>query len=1462
MPRRANQYTTEEYIAPTALDAPQETFEVDEVTDSLLDLSDEHSERTENIKNHEYAEHSEQAGALAVEDRFDRMASEASNALLEVIPPEALKIQTRLTELHVVALMARQEIAAHAENYTKLNDAFHATPISEKVVDLEKVKEKVQSVLQSLSSSEKKLGETVGTVVKALHELNAAEVQQRKVMHMLKKEIEDLEDELHTTRMEMVHARGLFAFLKKAGAEKKAQSTAGKISRTKDEFEKAAQLCHSVQNLKATTHLLAKQAVGAEIRKKTDEVEKKYSEMLGAIPELKAMKDRCADVYVLDKVKQYEPELAESIVAALPDFHRVDHETEPNYILESELGRVQPQSSEVKHAIGILQHHRPQNELLKKIVRFDFENQMAALKAETQDRAAHSASALEWEGNYRAALSSSDISLWHSIRKNPGFRQAFGNILEEYDSWNKKGAIEKAVVTAQSSDSNELFMLAYFPDKESLHVLASVLLGTGSSRRYAQKIFSQILKDPEWQPLLDEFLQKNPEFSDVLTDLKGSPSGEIQYIKNVSLRATTNYAVDTYAELVRRGQASKEPIDVNWLRLALEGFSDAKLIELAVEAGMLSAADQDVIDKAFEVINTEVQPDYVMGQVYVYTLRGHILKSIIEPTEQKEDMLKDIFVSLAKEIALCKGEKDKNKLSELLNNPILSARGIAANPELIKMVSENIDKYRILSKLMVSPYNIDTFFLKPEHSTVAWVDYLAESLERCSENSRYAADFLMEVAANRIDAESVERCEKKFGNNISSFHVAIKHLAQGLSASTIEQMPGKLPAVINTDEESSQKVLNYICEHHGNFLDSDASMQFCNRVVGQYGNQAESILKGYVECLDAEVISKKDAPLVTEFLEHFRIVSPAIISGYIEAKKTHQEEVYLAELNATAEGMISVKSVSESDRSKPYFKDLIRHVYPNNSGTYGSHASAEHCDDRSVDLKEFTIKPKYVIDLLSSGEITLKEGQTLSEEHMSLATNPILTVREKFESVGFDPQKMIELVGHELDAEFPKIDTALPLEEKIFRVMAESLYGSVPGQLDKVKHIILGYDFALHEDIREYIAGTGDRVSQASNKEYAELCELNSFYNDRIKDVTRLLTEKAFQSEGVRELMSEYFKSLTNEKANTSRRDKLNKLQVGKLGLSDGFLGQIKRTLEQRSGKKYTDAQAKKIIRLCENLVAKSVATESPSPKKWTKAVYGQLKSQRSKTMAAIAELTGKEIQPEELSLGDIDFGELLEAERSIETGTYNEDQFAAYTVEKAIGLFGKEQDAISVELSKFVSAIGGSRRVLNAVITKSKESAGARMTGGVCVAGDNPKNGNANNQWDRENYFQMVFQDPENLICQGLVLLHSEDHDGKKVLCASINPSSTYLYAVDEKSLYKGIMSQLEIFARDNGFADIALSSNKAIRTNRTGGQFEAAMDQSIAEKGKQFAFETSRVFSYRPAYSMSSMDVVWSGE
>ena len=73
------------------------------------------------------------------------------------------------------------------------------------------------------------------------------------------------------------------------------------------------------------------------------------------------------------------------------------------------------------------------------------------------------------------------------------------------------------------------------------------------------------------------------------------------------------------------------------------------------------------------------------------------------------------------------------------------------------------------------------------------------------------------------------------------------------------------------------------------------------------------------------------------------------------------------------------------------------------------------------------------------------------------------------------------------------------------------------------------------------------------------------------------------------------------------------------------------------------------------------------------------------------------------------------------------------------------------------------------------------------------------------------------------------------------------------------GIIKKVEQFANNNDFDKILVSKNTAIRTNRTGGGFEKAIEKRISEVGKSYKFQTTKRFSYNPPYMIDDMDVLW---
>jgi hypothetical protein len=208
----------------------------------------------------------------------------------------------------------------------------------------------------------------------------------------------------------------------------------------------------------------------------------------------------------------------------------------------------------------------------------------------------------------------------------------------------------------------------------------------------------------------------------------------------------------------------------------------------------------------------------------------------------------------------------------------------------------------------------------------------------------------------------------------------------------------------------------------------------------------------------------------------------------------------------------------------------------------------------------------------------------------------------------------------------------------------------------------------------------------------------------------------------------------------------------------------------------------------------------------------------------------------------------------------FDKDLFEKYVMQIFHETFENELNIIDSELKKYTSENTESKQLkkLECFITINHTSAHARGVAGVCVSGDNPLI-NIECQWNMQNYLQMVLRDKDTKICQGLILLHSFEERGKKILTASFNPSNTYLYKVDEEQLFIKLLEQLSIFVLENNFDMILTSQNKRIRTNRTGGVFEKAIQKRINKIDKSYHFDTPRRFSVKPEYWLKEMDVVW---
>lgn len=715
---------------------------------------------------------------------------------------------------------------------------------------------------------------------------------------------------------------------------------------------------------------------------------------------------------------------------------------------------------------------------------------------------------------------------------------------------------------------------------------------------------------------------------------------------------------------------------------------------------------------------------------------------------------------------------------------------------------------------------------------------------------------------------------EKYGDHNTLIDEAIRALGKNhLQGEIVLQFPDLAPALMGNDWLATSR---FIFQNSNILIRDTSDLKFLNRLVGEYGKGAQILIEDYRECLYDKEITLDDKDLILEFTQKFRVLSPAIFKGYRVAKQTGNEEVFIAGLGSIAEKLTGAGQVTDEERTSPYFRDLIRHVYQNNAGAWTSYESNNQCQDRSTDLAEFKVRPRYVIDLLSASEIRIKEGQTLDAEAVDGLKEKILSLSRKAEGYSYERERMKEELNAVLDTRLKEItdkgglqeidlNAVKEIEEKLFLVLTDSIYGTQSVDVPTLQSLMINYQFAFFEDIRAYIEGTSDRVRRANNEDYALLCELHTFYTDRIKESNKELVEKAVQNSLVANALPPFFQKMSQETLGENRKAKIDRLRVDNLGISDSFVNQIRRNLTRMTNKEYTSEQVRKVLRAYATstviLGKRAATTKKKLTRDVARSLQGQIESQRKKTAEAIETLTGEKIAPEEVNLGEINLQELLDSQRNILEGEYRPDEFAKYTAQRFINLFGDDREKIEEELAKFESISGQQRERLHAYITKTKESAHARMTGGVCVSGDNLAKGETN-LWDMPNYLQMVFQDPFSSRCQGLVLMHHYEEAGQKILSVVLDPSSTYLYSVDETALFGGIMKSLEEFARDNDFDRVVITKNAIIRTNRTGGEFEAAITKKVAEINEDFSFAEPKTFSYHPQYMIQDMAVLWKKE
>lgn len=643
-------------------------------------------------------------------------------------------------------------------------------------------------------------------------------------------------------------------------------------------------------------------------------------------------------------------------------------------------------------------------------------------------------------------------------------------------------------------------------------------------------------------------------------------------------------------------------------------------------------------------------------------------------------------------------------------------------------------------------------------------------------------------------------------------------------------------------------------------LTDDRNIAFLERFVGQFSKRSGEMASGLLACFRAQPphLTPENKDGVWLYFENVRYLTPRLYAEYSEAR---DKEEFFAEVESLISGMVTSGADSKVVKAHRLYDDVLKSIYTNNSGTWGEDSRVVNSPDHTDHLAAYNYKPRYTLDMGASTDLVLKEGRTLDLGKLDPVKKQFYAWSESWQQMDFDNVAMLADIERRIDEQFKKIPevpwarTADTVEQKLFVLMIVAI--KEPQFADEVKNLMIGYQFSKYEDIRAYIKGTTDRVAGARNADYAYLGELHAFFGDQIKEVSRKLIEEV----GKEKWLAGVLPGIFSDFASRGQRQQIDRLNPKRELDMDSFRQQISSVLA--GGKK-----------------GKLRTNDEGAPIHNWSAAKEMVRAKRGR-LARIAQAAGNEqyTDPARIHLGEITLEELMGTEANMQSGKYNPERFSKYIAQKMLDIFNPEKKMIEEELDKFQTV---PREVLVAVkkgetedsqgvktqsfapkklygyITKNSTSAHARKVGGVCVSGDRK-------QWDDPAYLQMALHDPEDLSCKGCILMHVWEHDGNKYLIASLNPSSSYLYSVDEKSVLEQINAQLIDFAKENGIKGVGYSTNVNIRTNRTGGEFERAMKTEIAAASKTFGpkaqlkFATSKPFSYNPQYSVDDVDLIW---
>lgn len=1039
--------------------------------------------------------------------------------------------------------------------------------------------------------------------------------------------------------------------------------------------------------------------------------------------------------------------------------------------------------------------------------------------------------------------------------------------------------------------------LEFYPSAENINLLLVKALNqnheafaTKSDIEFSRQTLLKLIDRQTWPNLWEQMIETYPEWTeinieDVVEGRKSPQMIEVLYsiLTRLKLDKASSYLIKAVGEalptenlilwLANQGELTKE--EVVFLNQALAIFDtyhekDNVDGDRRIESGLGVVQFGELVrEKAGQIIKGSFIKENDLSPTVALKRLAKVAGKVVDYHGQGNEEYARFYAS-NHSISLL----ESSKMTDEQFNHYLSV--IEDCPTLVKnkilrahILSFHSSRYlsdlgRKILKSVYSAYNGNDELvtkiiplLDRKQLKLSRAKKLAPDLLAMGEPVSVALGYPETILADDVALDQYKGLVNLYRENKDSLEVVYKSIQdKGFSVQQAAEVANNVPSLVNKGWENGLElvVANY------NLL-NESGLKFVNQLVGIHGKQAIPLIRSYIESAQKNEMNSDDWPDIIELTRQFRVLSPQILRRYKEAKQSASVEVFVSGLKLLSNKITSGKSVSEEERKLPYYFELIQAVFPNNAENYSSYQSISSCEDRSNDLKGYKIRSCYEIDTLRASEVTLKPETTLDENSITLAQKPFHESVAIASELGYDKNKLLGWLEVQVKGLVHKTDENnrsqenLGLEAMLYLLAANYALNDI-GDNEVLKQLLMAYHLSTIDDMEIYLEGANERLDLVANRKYALISEINDLYVNRLKDTIRIITEKALNEPIVRQQLEALFDNYISNQAEKFQNTPETKIED--LGLSVSFISKLQRFLKMKTGRNYDSNRVIQLVERYEKVTSGFKAKTSGSNKNLTRGFYGMLRSQREKTLETVQKLSGEEIVPDEFHLEVLDLSAITRTREMVSEGKYDHELFSSYCQKKIMDLFALEQVAIAEELDKFQSVSGSTRTILYGYVTKSKESAYARLTAGVCDSQDNPNKG-PQNMWDMPNFFQMILQDPETFRCQGVVTLHVEEENGHKLLCISPNPCSTYLYQSDEKAMWRSLFAQIKLFANDNDFEKILLYSNPNLRTNRSGGEFENAMVADARQIGEVYEINDVRRFSYRPNYTMKKMDVIW---